>query len=162
VTRSDALACLRDAAAMWSAGFEGPASVVLAACDALVSGEDGRTLAMLAGLPLRALDDRDVEDLLEQALAEVGLPFAMPNSREAEESGLVVMARRTLSGAVSPCDLASWAHRTFGHDRLAMATRLAELDDVYDTIEYTDMTPADVDAEVLDEARHIAMSATPG
>lgn len=158
MTRSDALARLHEAAILWSAGFGEPESVVLAACDALADGEDGRTLAMLAGLPLRGLDDLDVEDLLEQALTEVGLPYFTPHSREAEESALVVMARRTLSGAVSPRDLALWTHRVFGHDRLAEAARLAELDDVYDTIEYTDLAPADVDAEVIGEARRIASS----
>src|SRR5262245_20239189 len=117
VVRSDVLARLHDAAALWSAGFADPDAVVRAACDALACGEDGYSLAMLAALPLRALDDRDVEDLLEQSLAEVGLPYYVPRSREAEESALAVMARRTLSGSVPPCDLTSWTHRAFGHDR---------------------------------------------
>ncbi|GIF75520.1 hypothetical protein [Asanoa siamensis] len=86
MNRTDALARLHDAAAMWSAGFDGPEPVVLAACDVLVSGDDGRALSMLAALPLRTLDDRDVEDLLEQALAEVGLPCFVPHSREAEQA----------------------------------------------------------------------------
>jgi hypothetical protein len=95
---------------------------------------------MLAALPLRALDDRDINELLEQALAEVGLSYYPPSSREAEEAALAVVARRTLSGAVRPRDLASWAHRAFGHDRLPLAGRLAELDDVYDMVEQTALT----------------------
>jgi hypothetical protein len=115
---------------------------------------------MLAGLSPRTLHDLDVDELLEQALTEVGLPYFEPHSHEATEAALAVMARRTLSGEVSPRDLASWSHRAFGHDGLAMGARLADLDDMYDTIEYTALTPAYVDACVIDEARRIAGSST--
>jgi len=155
---TDALTSLHDAATLWSAGFGGPEEVVRAACDVLASGEDGPTLAMLAALPLRGLHDSDLADLLAPALAEVGLPYVVPHSREAEEATLVVMAQRTLAGAMSPRELALWAHRAFGHDRLALATRLAELDDDYDTVEYLDRVVTDVDAEVLAEARRITAS----
>jgi hypothetical protein len=105
---------------------------VRAACDFLASGEDGYSLAMLAGLPLRAPDEREVEDLIEPALAEVGLAYRPPRSREADESDLAVMARCTVSGSVSPRELASWTHRAFGHDGLPLAARLSEFDDIYD------------------------------
>lgn len=66
------------------------------------------------------------------------------------------MASRVLSGSLTPRDLAAWAHTTFGHTTLELAERLAELDDAYDILAYTDMTREDVDAQVRVEARRIA------
>lgn len=60
-----------------------------------------------------------------------------------------------------PRDLALWAHRTIGHDELPLAERLMELDDVYDCIEYSDQTAAEVDADVVAEARRIVESSRP-
>jgi hypothetical protein len=37
-------------------------------------------------------------------------------------------------------ELAAWARSTIGHDKLALAERLVELDDVYDTLGYSDIT----------------------
>ncbi|MFD0385794.1 hypothetical protein ACFQ2B_35925 [Streptomyces stramineus] len=42
-------------------------------------------------------------------------------------------------------------HQRFGHE-LALAERLAELDDEYDILEYSDRTPAQVDVDVTAEA----------
>ena len=53
-------------------------------------------------------------------------------------------------------DLAVRAHSVIGHDNLALAERLVELDDVYDTLEYTDLTEQEVNDDVLAEARRIA------
>lgn len=56
------------------------------------------------------------------------------------------MASRVLTGRVPAADLVVWAHSTIGHDRVALAERLVELDDVYDTLKYTDMTEQEVKA----------------
>ncbi|AXB43273.1 hypothetical protein [Amycolatopsis albispora] len=65
------------------------------------------------------------------------------------------MAARTLSRAVAPRQLAAWAHRTFGHDTLEAAGRLAELDDAYDIADYDERATGDLDAEVMAEARRL-------
>jgi hypothetical protein len=156
MTGTGSLEGLHDAAALWSAGQCRSEAVVSAACDALANGCDGHALAMLAGLPLRAVQARDVEDVLESALDEAGLRYYLPGSREADEAAVAVMAHQTLAGMHTPRALASWAHRMYGHDRLALAEQLAHLDDVYDTIEYTRSTVAKVDADVIAEAHRIA------
>jgi hypothetical protein len=71
-----------------------------------------------------------------------------------------VLATRVVAGSMSPMDLAVWAHRRFGHGTLELAERLAELDDAYDCVEYTDMAEHDVDADVIAEARRI-LAGTP-
>ena len=111
---------------------------------------------MLAAVSLRTAGDSDVIDLLEQALYEVGLSYYEPRSIAAQESALAVIARRALTGELQPRALAAWTHRVFGHDRLALAERFAELDDVYDAIDYTDLSVLEVDAEVIAEAVRIA------
>jgi hypothetical protein len=98
---------------------------------------------------------------LKQALTEVGLPYYEPNSTAGQEAALAVMAARVLSDDLDPRSLAAWSHRTFGHDRLPAAERLAELDDVYDTIEYTDLTVEDVNADVVAEAKRLAVPMPP-
>ncbi|NYF58828.1 hypothetical protein [Micromonospora purpureochromogenes] len=70
-------------------------------------------------------------------------------------SMLAGVAARVLAGALEPLDLATWAHTAFGHGTPALAEHLVELDDVYDTLEYTDMTEQDLNIEILGEARRI-------
>jgi hypothetical protein len=147
----------RDAAALWSVGYVRAAELVDAACDMLVAGHDGPALAMLAGVHTRHADD-DVPDLLEEALREVGLEFYPPGSRAGAEAAVRTLARRVLDGLMEPSALTVWAHSTFGHDMLGVADRLVELDDVYDCLEFTDMTAQDVDADVIAEARRIVGS----
>lgn len=154
---AEALDKARDAAALWSVGYVRAAELVEAACDLLVTGHDGPTLAMLAGVHTRHADD-EVPDLLEAALQEVGLQFYPPGSHAGAEAAVRALARRVLDGLMEPSALTVWAHTTFGHDTLELAERLVELDDVYDCLEVTDMTEQDVDADVIDEARRIVGS----
>jgi hypothetical protein len=65
------------------------------------------------------------------------------------------LASRVVAGTFAPMDLAVWAHAAIGHDRLPLAERLVELDDVYDAVEYMDMTEQEVNDEVLAEALRI-------
>lgn len=65
------------------------------------------------------------------------------------------LANHLLAGELTPRELAFQAHRRFGH-RLPLAERLAELDDEYDTLEYSGRTPAQLDADVTSEAHHLA------
>jgi hypothetical protein len=56
VDLTDALTKMRDAAALWSVGYETSAEVVEVACDLLVAGDDGRALCMLAAVSPRHAD----------------------------------------------------------------------------------------------------------
>jgi hypothetical protein len=111
---------------------------------------------MLAALPVHRVDYEDIANLIERALAEVDQPYYEPQSTAAQESALAAMARRTLAGDLEPRTLAASTHGVFGHASITLAERLAELDDVYDTVEYISLTVAEVDAEVIIEARRIA------
>ena len=64
------------------------------------------------------------------------------------------MARRTLTGEMSPRELAGWVRDKVGYG-LPEAEQLAYLDGTCKTLEYTDLSPADVDEQVLTEARRI-------
>lgn len=146
---------------LWSVGQVTAAELVSLACELLVAGFDGLNLAMLAGVHTRNADD-EVPELLEAALEDVGLSHCPPDSQAGLEAAVRVMASRVLAGSLDPLDLATWAHSTIGHDRLALAERLVDLDDVYDTIDYTDMTEQDLDNEIRAEVRRIVATAGGG
>ncbi|MEV0715621.1 hypothetical protein [Asanoa sp. NPDC050611] len=150
---AEALDKARDAAALWSVGYISAAELVEIACDLLVTGHDGPTLAMLAGVHTRHADEE-----VPAALREVGLDFYPPGSRAGAEAAVRTLARRVLTGLMEPSALTVWAYRTFGHDTLELAERLVELDDVYDYLDVTDMTQQDVDADVIAEARRVVGS----
>jgi hypothetical protein len=99
--------------------------------------------------------DNEVPKLLESALHDVGLAYYPKGSDAAQENGLRLMASRVLSGHLTPIALAAWAHATFDHGTLELVERLVELDDIYDTLEYRDLTADDLDADVVAEARTI-------
>lgn len=154
VKPEEALDRMRHAGALWAVGAVDATDLVQAACDLLVAGHDGPALRMLAAVPFRHADE-EVPDVLEAALTDLGLPHYPPGSGVAQEAALKAMAIRVLANALTPRQLARWAHRKFGHDTLELAQRLAELDDVYDCLELTDMTEKDVDVDVVAEARRI-------
>ncbi len=154
VERDEVLTRMHEAATFWSVGHVTAAELIDVACDLLVAGFDGLNLAMLAGVLVRHADE-EVPELLEAALKDVGLTYHPRGSHAGQEAAVRVMASRALTGRLPALDLVAWAHSTIGHDRLALAERLVELDDVYDTLEYTDMTEQDVNDEILAEARRI-------
>ncbi|MFF3613156.1 hypothetical protein [Streptomyces sp. NPDC002580] len=141
---------LQDRAVLWSMGEISATDLVTAACEALVAGLDSPALRMLAACT-RAEADYDVHDLLPPALDELGLTSYPAGSVAGQEAALRALAARTLAGELTPRELAFRIHQRFGHE-LPLAERLADLDDEYDFLEYGDRTPAQVDAEVLDEA----------
>jgi hypothetical protein len=147
------LAELGDAAVVWSVGYITAADLVRIACELLVAGRDGAALRMLAAVPFR--NDEEVPEILESAQADIGLTYYERGSRAGEDAAVRALAARVLAGTMPPMNLAVWAHSKIGHGRLAIAERLVELDDVYDTVEYTDMTEQEVDAEVIAEAGRI-------
>lgn len=149
-----ALGRMQVAAALWSVGQVSAAEMVDLACELLVTGFDGFNLAMLAGVHARHADE-DVPELLEAALADVGLSYYARDSHTGQEAAVRVVAARVLAGLVPPRDLARWAHLTIGHGGVALAERLVELDDVYDVVHYVDTTEHDVDDLIRIEARRI-------
>jgi hypothetical protein len=154
VKPAEALTKMQEAAALWSLGELQASELVDVACDLLVAGYDGPNLAMLAGIHSRNADV-EVPELLEAALADLGLDYYLPGSPTGQEAVVRIFASRVVAGLMPPMDLAVWAHSNVGHDGLTLASRLVELDDIYDTLDYTDMTEQDVNDEILAEARRI-------
>jgi hypothetical protein len=160
VERGAALTRMREAATLWSVGQTTAGELVSLACELLVAGFDGPDLAMLAGVHARHADE-DVPGLLEGALEEVGIDHFPAGSPAGTEAAVRLMASRVLAGSLAPRDLAAWAHSTVGHRRSPLAERLVELDDVYDILDYTDMTEQEADDEVRAEARRIVVGTVP-
>ncbi|GAA2721904.1 MULTISPECIES: hypothetical protein [Streptomyces] len=147
---------LENLAALWSLGALRAAHVVDAACDALLAGLDSPTLRMLAACTTTEAD-YEVAELLPATLDELGLTFFPRGSQAGKEAAARALATRTLTGAMSPRQLAFQIHQLFGHE-LDLTARLAAYDDEYDVLGYGDRTAAQVDADVLAEARRIARS----
>lgn len=145
---------LQDHAALWRVGEIRASDVVSAACDALVAGLDTPSLRILAACT-RAEADYDVHDLLPPALAELGLTFHPVASKAGQEAAVRALARRMLAGELTPWEFTFRIHQSYGHE-LPLAERLAELDDEYGVLEYSDRTVAQVNADVTAEARRLA------
>ena len=146
------LSAMREVVALWYVDQSTCADIVYAACDLLAADYDGPSLRMLAAV---SIDDAyaEVPPLLEAALGDVGLPYLPRDSAAAELAALRAMVARALSGEITPRELTAWVHGQFGHTRLEVVELLAALDDDYD-IGSVDV--AEIDAEVLAEARTIA------
>ncbi|MFD0412313.1 hypothetical protein [Streptomyces sp. NPDC127108] len=152
---------LQDVAALWSAGETRAHAVVRAACEALVAGLDSPALRFLAACT-RGEAEYDVPGLLPAALDELGLTFHPRGSKAGQEAAVRSLAHQTLAGSLPPRELTLRAHQRFGHD-LPLAERLAELDDEYAILEHGDRAAAQIDAEVMAEARRLAReTAVPG
>ncbi|MFE2532092.1 hypothetical protein [Streptomyces sp. NPDC059371] len=141
---------LQDRAVLWSVGEIRATDVVAAACEALVAGLDTPALRILAACT-RAEADYDVRDLLPPALDELGLAFYSVGSVAGQEAAARALAARMLAGEMTPRELAFRIHSRFGHE-LPLVEGLAELDDDYDTLDYSNRTRAQVDADVTAEA----------
>jgi hypothetical protein len=152
-TESAALA-LADRAVLWRVGEIPAADVVTAACDALVAGLDTPALRILAACT-RDEATYDVHDLLPPALRELGLAPAPAGRLATEEAAVRALARRLLAGEMTPAELTARVHLRFGHAQ-PLAARLALLDDEYGMLEHSDVTEAELDAEVRAEARRLA------
>ncbi|MFJ2234832.1 hypothetical protein [Streptomyces sp. NPDC087859] len=148
---------LQDLAVLWSIGEVRADEVVRGACEALVAGLDSPALQILAACT-RAEAEYDVPDLLPAALDELGLRFYPRDSEGGREAAVRALAHQLPAGKLTPRELAFRIHQRFGHE-LPLAERLAELDDEYDILEYGDRTPAQIDAEVMAEARWLTTDA---
>ncbi|MEU4359123.1 hypothetical protein [Streptomyces virginiae] len=155
MTSTEAVAiALQDHAALWGVGEISASEMIDSACDALVAGLDTPNLRILAACT-RAEADYDVHDLLPPALAELGLTLHPVGGEAGQEAAVRALARRMLAGELKPWELTFRIHRRYGHE-LPLAERLAELDDEYGMLEDGDGATAQVDAEVMAEARRLA------
>ncbi|WP_232663417.1 hypothetical protein [Pseudonocardia sp. TRM90224] len=153
MTPQDALVRFRDTAALWNIRQARGAEVVDAAVEALLAGVDGQWLAVVAGVSAHA-PEPELREAVQNAFAELGLPWHPEGSLDALEAVLHALAARTAAGELHPRELARWAHRSIGHDRLPAAEQLVLLDDRYDY----GPDDASVDAEVLAWARALTGS----
>jgi hypothetical protein len=142
----------RDVVALWLVNEKPAFDVVLAACDLLLTDVDSPAVARLAALSSGEADI-EVPILLPDALRELELTAHIRGAVAAKEEGLRAMAVRVRSGELTPHELTRWAHRVFGHEH--EGERLSELDDEYDVLEYSDLTAADLDEQVMAEVRRI-------
>jgi hypothetical protein len=100
---------MRDSAALWSVGYVTAAEIVEVACEMLIAGYDGPALCMLAAVSPRHADE-DVPELLYAALRDVGLTQLREGQPSRTGGAVRVLATRVVAGAMSPMDLAVWAH----------------------------------------------------
>ncbi|MFG3691671.1 hypothetical protein [Micromonospora sp. NPDC047740] len=156
MSTSNAVAKLQAAAALWSLDPSDAEAVIRAACDALALGVDTPSLGMLAAMSINELtrSGHEIAEVLEAAFEELGVPYLPPGSIAGRDAAVLAMALRVLDHDISPRALTSWAHSNFGHD-LPLAESLAELDDVYDCMPYTDLSPDEIDADVRAAAEAI-------
>ncbi|OKI63970.1 hypothetical protein A6A27_25935 [Micromonospora sp. CB01531] len=168
MTSGAALASLQDAAILWSVGSAPATDVIDAACACLVAGADTPTLRILAGVsPVKGSESDELCPWLRDALAELSLAYYRPGSREGEEEGLRVMARRLLAKSITPRDLTSWASGFITYDGTPLAGDLIDLENTYDYLDalsegrpYASTVAEDVDAKVIAEARRLLGDAT--
>lgn len=148
-----ALANARDVLALWYVDRRGDGDLIRPACDLLVAGFDGDSLRRLAAASIRH-PGGEVEEVLADAWAEVGIPVHPRESDAAAQAALTAMAAEFLRGSMTSRHLTTWVHRRFGHES-EFARGLAELDDVYDEPGLSGVRAAEVHALVEVEARRI-------
>jgi hypothetical protein len=131
----DARTALQRAATLWSDDRGTLYDVVLAACDALAAGLDGESLQMLAAITRQ--DATGTPDVLADALHELGLEHHPRGSAGGLLAGARIMAADFLAGGATPQELANWFHTTYAHGDHPALDRFLELDDRYDTVQYS-------------------------
>ncbi|MFI5832279.1 hypothetical protein ACIA5A_01195 [Micromonospora sp. NPDC051300] len=155
-----ALTRLQEAAVLWSTGPGTAAQVIEAACDCLVAGVDSPTLRILAGASCaKGSESDELRRWLEDALAELSLTYYPQGSRAGEEAAVRLMARRAVAGEITPRELTVWAYLHITWDGTPLAADLVAFDNAYEYAEAVGVvgdTTADIDADVIAEARRLA------
>ncbi|MFG1677798.1 hypothetical protein [Micromonospora sp. NPDC049282] len=150
---------LQETAILWSTGPGTAAQVIEAACDCLAAGVDSPTLRILAGASCAKGEEHDeLRRWLPDALTELSLTYYPEGSREGEEAAVRLMARRLLAHEIAPRELTVWAYLHITWDGTPLAADLVALDNAYEYAEYgpgADAMTADVDADVISEARRL-------
>lgn len=157
MTNEQALHDLYIQAVRWLVEERGMEPVVRAACDALVAGLDGEALRSLAARSVHSSSyDGAADEVVHAALTEQGRPLPERETDEVKRAAALAMASEVLAGRLTPRALAAWAHRVIGHTGPEDVQRLVVLDDCYDELAWEEQTEADIDQQVIAEARRLA------
>ena len=145
----EAVEGLCDAVSLWrlSAAYTG--DVVDAAVACLVAGVDSPTLRQLASASPQD-SQFELEPMIDTTLNELGRGHVLAG--EPQRGALTAMVRRFKDGTLEARDLAAWAHRYIGHDGDPSCQVFVDLDDMYDTADYSDYDEASLDAWTSEEA----------
>lgn len=145
----DAVRRLCDAVALWRVDA-GPASDVIdAAVECLVADVDSPALRELAGVSPR--ESRFVLDpLIDQALDELDVDRLAGTNPQ--RTALSAVLRRYKRGELTAAQAAQWAHQYIGHNGAAECQIFVDFDDMYDTVNYSSYTVADLDEWMAEEA----------
>lgn len=129
----------------------------MSACDALVEGLDSQALRMLAGAS-ESMSGFEIDELLRELAPELGYEPVSHGSVEARFAAARVFATRCVRGDLPPRELAAWMHSRIRHghpDRRVEALVVA--DDEYDTIEFSNLSEAQLDDRVVAAARRLLL-----
>lgn len=149
LARDDAVALLADAVSLWRLSPGNANEVIDAAVQCLVADVDSPTLRELAGASPR--DSQFVlERLIEDTLQELEMQDAL--AVNAQRGAFAAVLHRFERNEVSARELARWAHTNIGHDGDARCQVFVDLDDMYDTVNYSDYATEDLDHWTAEEA----------
>lgn len=73
----------------------------------------------------------------------------------AREAELRAMCKRALAEEVSAKELTRWAREAFRYGPIVLAQAFTDFDRAYDSLSFIELTEADVDEMVMEEARRI-------
>jgi len=147
---ASATLALQDAVRLWRLnGTTHVSEVIDAATDCLVADLDSPSLRTLAGASPRQ-SMYEIEPLVLATLSELGHADLLDTNVQRE--ALRAMLRRFQRGAITPRELAAWAHTNIGHDGPADCQPLVVLDDMYDEGEYLGYLQRDLDSWTHAEA----------
>jgi len=121
--------------------------LVSAAAHLLVAGIDGPAVIELASEVVTPLTSPfEIDALVGSARDELGMPkLDVDGTAGRAVSGQL---RRWRSGLLTDREIARWAHRAIGHDGSESLQDLVVLDDMLDEMEWIDMTPESIHAEL--------------
>lgn len=149
LTPDEAKSRLADAAAVWRLQRGLVQEVIDAAVDCLIADVDSPSLRLLAGAD-RLESQWVLQPLVEDTLDELGLGEVRAASPQ--RAALTVMLRRFKAGEMSAVELARWAHTHIGHDGDIDCQPFVDLDDMYDTADYTGQSLDELNQWTMDEA----------
>lgn len=150
---------LVEAASQWACGFVNATVVVDTATDALVAGLDTPNLRVHAGVPTSDAAI-DVPDLIERVMDELQLPYFGPGHPTSRLLAAAALAAEHAHGRLAARDLCRIIHLNCGHDAHPLIEPLAELDDCYDTLEYSrNPTEQHLERRALEAARNLVAAA---
>jgi hypothetical protein len=147
--RDEAAALLANAVNLWRLSPGSAHQVIDVAVQCLVANVDSPTLRELAGASPRE-SQFVLERLIEDTLQELGMQDVLVVN--AQRGALAAVLHRFKGNEFSARELARWAHTNIGHDGDARCQVFVDLDDKYDTVDYSDYGTEDLDRWTTEEA----------